>query len=101
MATATSTKLSAKIIASDDVGALFPAPALQGLVAFDISVDKGEVATGKRIILAGPSGNEELTIKGIEMKSDPADPKKVRILCAKPTTIKLPLRDGAWVIHEA
>jgi hypothetical protein len=51
--------------------------------------------------LASRFEKEEITIKGIEMKSDPADPNKVRIVCSKPKTIKIPLGDvGEWTISE-
>jgi hypothetical protein len=101
MAAAISTKLTARVIASVDLESLFPAPAFKGSVAFDVYVDRGEISTGKSVFLLGRFEKEEITIKGIEMKSDIADPNKVRILCTKPKTIKIPLPDsGGWTISE-
>jgi hypothetical protein len=101
MATDIATKLVANVVESVDLDTLFPSPALKGLVAFDVYVDKGEISTGKRVFLANRSVKEEVTIKGIEMRSDPADPAKVRVLCSKPKTILIPLSsDGNWTISE-
>jgi hypothetical protein len=101
MTTELSTKLMASVVASTDLDTLFPSPAFRGLVAFDVYVEKGEVSTGKRVVLASQSENEVVVIKGIEMKSDFADPNKVRVHCTKPKTIKIPLSsDGVWTIGE-
>jgi hypothetical protein len=101
MATDISTKLVANVVASVDLDPFFPAPAFKGLVAFDVYVEKGEISTGKRVFLVGQSEKEQVTVKGIEMRSDPADPNKVRVLCCKPKTIKLPLSsNGDWTIAE-
>jgi hypothetical protein len=101
MATAISSKLVANVVGSVDLDTLFPAPALKGLVAFDVCVVKGEISKGKRVLLASRSDKEEITISGIEMKSDPADPNKVRVLCSKPKRIHIPLSsDGNWTIVE-
>jgi hypothetical protein len=101
MTTAISVKLTARVIASVDLDAAFPSPAFKGLVAFDIYVDKGEISIGKKVSLMGQFAKEEVTIRGIELRSDASDPNKVRILCSKPTTIKIPLLEsGRWAINE-
>ena len=103
MVTAISTKLMARIVASVDMDLLFPAPALKGLVALDVYVDKGEICTGKRVFLTSRFDREEVTIKGIEMKADLADPNKVRIVCTKPKRVQIPLSDNdgcGWTICE-
>jgi len=101
MATAISAKLAATVFACVDLDTLYPASAFQGLVAFDIYVVKGEVSTGQKVSLASQFAKQEMTIKGIEMMSDPADTNKVRILCSKPMTIKIPLlNNGGWTISE-
>jgi hypothetical protein len=101
MATDISTKLMANVVASVDLDTFFPSPAFKGLVAFDVYVEKGEISTGKRVFLTGQSEKEEVIISGIEMKSDPADPNKVRVLCSKPKTIKIPLSNNVeWTIGE-
>jgi hypothetical protein len=101
MATALSAKLKARVIASVDLESLFSTPAFKGLVAFDIYVDKGQIFTGKKVSLGSQSEKEEVTIQGIELKAEIADPNKVRILCSKPKTIQVPLTDGeGWTITE-
>ena len=94
-------KLIATVIAVTDLGKLFPAPTLKGRIGLDVRIERGSLATGKKVQLHGLGSEEEVEIVGIEMLSNPHDPNVVRILCSKPKLLALPTgKVEGWMIAE-
>jgi hypothetical protein len=94
-------KLVATVIEVTDIGELFPASVFKGRIGLDVRIERGSLSTGKRVLLHGPSSEEEVEIVGIEMFGNSDDPNVVRTLCSKPKMLVLPTgKVEGWFIAE-